>query len=245
MQTNKTTLVEFIAKANAIHKNFYTYDKAIYINSKIKLTITCPVHGDFEQIPNSHLRGVKCPSCAIKQRSEKRKTPIQNFISQAEVKHNYFYTYTKVNYVNSHTKITITCPTHGDFLQAPYQHLAGNGCKQCAYTNNTFTWEGWETSGLKSSNFTGFKTYIIECWNDTERFIKIGKTFTSIALRYSGTIKLPYHWKVLDVYEGDAEYISALEVSLHNSHISLKYTPALPFKGSANECFSSYLPQKD
>ncbi len=29
------------------------------------MTITCRVHGDFRQIPNSHLRGRGCPKCGI------------------------------------------------------------------------------------------------------------------------------------------------------------------------------------
>jgi hypothetical protein len=33
--------------------------------------------------------------------------------------------------VNSHTKINITCPEHGEFPQTPNSHLNGNGCPSC------------------------------------------------------------------------------------------------------------------
>lgn len=49
------TIDEFIDKANKKHQFKYNYDKAKYIKSDIKLTITCPIHGDFEQTPKNHL----------------------------------------------------------------------------------------------------------------------------------------------------------------------------------------------
>lgn len=57
-------LETFIQKANLIHSNRYNYNKCTYINARTKVIITCPIHGDFEQTPDHHLRGVGCPSCA-------------------------------------------------------------------------------------------------------------------------------------------------------------------------------------
>ena len=59
------TQKEFEEKANKIHNNWYSYKKVVYINAHIKVIITCPKHGDFEQIPNKHLIGQGCPQCAI------------------------------------------------------------------------------------------------------------------------------------------------------------------------------------
>jgi len=54
----------FIQKANAVHPlNKCSYGKIIYINNKTKVTITCLIHGDFEQTPNHHLKGQGCPKC--------------------------------------------------------------------------------------------------------------------------------------------------------------------------------------
>lgn len=42
------------------------------------------------------------------------------------------YNYSKVDYVNNHTKICIICPEHGEFYQIPSAHLSGQGCPKCA-----------------------------------------------------------------------------------------------------------------
>lgn len=54
----------FKIEAAKIHNNFYIYDKVIYKNAHDKVIITCPIHGDFEQSPNAHLRGQGCPKCS-------------------------------------------------------------------------------------------------------------------------------------------------------------------------------------
>lgn len=46
-----------------MENNYYDYSKVNYKNSIIKVCITCPKHGDFWQIPKSHLRGNGCPKC--------------------------------------------------------------------------------------------------------------------------------------------------------------------------------------
>lgn len=59
------TTDEFVCKASTVHSSYYTYNKTIYgRNSKDKVIITCPKHGDFEQAANSHLQGSGCISCA-------------------------------------------------------------------------------------------------------------------------------------------------------------------------------------
>jgi very-short-patch-repair endonuclease len=59
----RKTQEEFIEECKLIHDNKYKYDKTIYILDKIKIIINCPEHGDFEQTPNHHKKGVGCPSC--------------------------------------------------------------------------------------------------------------------------------------------------------------------------------------
>ena len=59
----KLTTEEFIAKAKAVHGDRYDYSKVEYVNSKTKLCIICPKHGDFWQLPSNHLRGHGCVKC--------------------------------------------------------------------------------------------------------------------------------------------------------------------------------------
>ncbi len=54
------------------------------------------------------------------------------FIKELEIVHNFKYDYSKVNYIDSKTKINIICRIHGEFLQIPSLHLSGHGCRKCA-----------------------------------------------------------------------------------------------------------------
>lgn len=54
----------FVNTANKIHNNKYKYDIKTYKNSNKKTKITCPKHGDFWQLPESHIRnGNGCSKC--------------------------------------------------------------------------------------------------------------------------------------------------------------------------------------
>ena len=131
----KLTTQDFISKAKEKHNNFFTYDKAFYKNTKTKLIITCPKHGDFKQTPDAHLRGQGCPACgSLKNKSHQSKSAL-TFINEAQIVHNNLYDYSKTVYVNCMTPVIITCPKHGDFKQIPNNHLRGAGCKKCANTN--------------------------------------------------------------------------------------------------------------
>lgn len=57
----------------------------------------------------------------------------QEFIATANNIHNNKYQYNKVIYINTHTKVIINCPTHGEFLKTPVKHISEkSGCQQCA-----------------------------------------------------------------------------------------------------------------
>lgn len=73
---NSYTLNDFIKKATFIHKNKYDYSKVVYVDSKTKVTIICPVHGEFTQIPADHLRNRGCVLC--KPITHSRSSAIEN-----------------------------------------------------------------------------------------------------------------------------------------------------------------------
>jgi len=134
--TKKYTTETFIKKANQIHNSSYTYDKVQYINNKSKVIITCPVHGDFEQRPDDHLKGRGCDVCGGTHGGS-----TSSFIEKANTIHGNLYSYDKVNYIKNNLKVIITCPLHGDFEQKPNGHLLGYGCPKCLYKNETLTGE--------------------------------------------------------------------------------------------------------
>lgn len=75
----KTTREEYIDKALKIHPKGYTYSEFIYINAHTPAIITCDIHGNFEQIPNVHLRGSGCKKCSNSNVS-KPEIQVQNFV---------------------------------------------------------------------------------------------------------------------------------------------------------------------
>ena len=122
---------EFVEKAKKKHGDKYDYSRSKYVGSKKKLTIICPVHGEFEQSPNCHLKGQGCPKCG-KERIKNSGTNFrESFVMKAHKKHNKKYDYSKVDYKNSTTPVIIICPTHGEFEQKPVDHLR-YGCISCS-----------------------------------------------------------------------------------------------------------------
>ena len=61
-----------------------------------------------------------------------KKITREEFIKRSIEVHGNKYDYSKVEYVNSTTKVCIVCPIHGEFWQRPYSHLTGYGCDKCA-----------------------------------------------------------------------------------------------------------------
>lgn len=91
----------------------------------------------------------------------KRKTTEQ-FIEDARKVHGNKYDYRGVEYINNQTKVTITCPEHGDFTQQPNNHLQGNGCVKCVKNILKSTEEFIRASldvhrGLYNYNKTSYK----------------------------------------------------------------------------------------
>ena len=134
-KTKQDSVSIFIEKARNIHGDRYDYSKVNYVNQRTKVTIICKEHGEFEQIPYHHINGHGCPKCTANKNGISKRLTIEHFINKANQVHNNYYNYSKVNYINSFTKVLITCPIHGDFEQTPSSHLSGRGCPKCKRSN--------------------------------------------------------------------------------------------------------------
>jgi hypothetical protein len=132
----------FIKKANERHNNAYDYSKVEYINATTKVCIICPKHGEFWMTPQNHLKRKGCPKCS----HEKSKKSAEQFINDARKVHGDKYDYSKVEYVDAHTKICIICPEHGEFWQTPNSHLNGCGCSICSHRSYVYTRDEWITN---------------------------------------------------------------------------------------------------
>lgn len=167
------------------------------------------------------------------------------FINKANKIHNNKYYYTNTQFINSKSKIKIICPEHGEFLQKANHHISGHGCQKCAtilghkkinITRSNWTLKGWIESSKKSKGFSGFKCYIIKCWNEDEEFYKIGRTFQDINRRFHSKYSMPYNYEILKVYENTPKIIYSLEIALKRKNKYNKYTPKINF-GGKDECY--------
>jgi hypothetical protein len=61
--TKKKNTKSFIEDCITKRGDKYNYSLVSYINSKTKVDIICLEHGNFKQMPHSHLSGVGCPKC--------------------------------------------------------------------------------------------------------------------------------------------------------------------------------------
>jgi len=118
---------EFIKRASNIHQGKYDYSKTVYVRNIEKITIICPHHGEFQQLAGSHLSGNGCWKCVVTYPLSK-----EQFIQVAIEKHGDQYDYSKIEYVNTTTHVTIICSTHGEFTRTPSVHLSSDyGCPKC------------------------------------------------------------------------------------------------------------------
>lgn len=211
----KLTQEQFIQRADEIHNHQYDYSKVEYNKMDNKVIIICPIHGEFKITPRAVLHGHQgCKQCGvIKSSSEKRKTT-EEFINEATTIHGGNYIYDKTIYINSYTKIIITCPKHGDFYQAPTNHIQGQGCPKCGNERLIIN-SGGRVKGVQptpspiskpsrtSKNIGKYNNdwfnqfpdnrllpaqiYCVEFKHKTDHFLKIGITTQTIKQRFART----------------------------------------------------------
>ena len=133
----KMTKEQFLEKANSIHNNKFEYDLTNFNGTSSKINIKCLKHGWFEQSVRNHLMGQGCKECGNEIKREKMVILFDDFIKRANIKHNNKYDYSKVNYINNKSLITIICPIHGEFQQRVDEHLKGKGCAKCVGRNRS------------------------------------------------------------------------------------------------------------
>lgn len=128
----RLTNQEFIAKANKLHGGKYDYSKVVYTVSAAKITVICPLHGDFDVTANNHVSQSNlcgCPTCG-----GTKKVTKAEFLQKARDVHGDKYTYQEVAYKGTQVAVEIRCPEHGSFWQTPTRHMQGRGCHKCGGT---------------------------------------------------------------------------------------------------------------
>lgn len=117
------TTESFIKEAKEVWGDLYDYSKVEYKNRDHRITVICPVHGEFQVYAREHLDGKGCPKC------EKGK----KFISKLKTKFGDKFGLEKFVYQSSTTPVTLVCPKHGEFSKLPNSILSSIfGCPECA-----------------------------------------------------------------------------------------------------------------
>ena len=166
----KLTTKEFIEKAKEKYGNKFSYEKVNYIGADTRVIITCREHGDFETTPTIHLnKNGKggCSECRKESIKKLQSSNTEEFIRKSKEKFGNKFSYDKVNYINNHTEVIVTCRKHGDFKVTPQVHLKAHGsggCKECKKER---------TSELKSSNTEEFIRKSKEKFGDKFSYDKV------------------------------------------------------------------------
>ena len=123
---------EFIRRARAVHGDRYDYSRTVFTRITDNVEIICPKHGSFWQKASNHIaKHYGCPKCKGEKNAERCKLTTEKFVEKSKEKHGDKYDYSKVNYINQCTPVTIICPIHGEFKQSPNNHMRGEGCYKC------------------------------------------------------------------------------------------------------------------
>lgn len=127
----------FIKQFKKTHGDFYDYSLVEYINQRTPVKIICPNHGIFEHDIHNHIKGHGCKECYLE---KNRRVYFKNFIEDSNQIHDYKYDYSKVEYINNYTKVSIICKTHGVFKMTPRAHTyEKRGCRKCNMVVDTET----------------------------------------------------------------------------------------------------------
>lgn len=251
---NKTK--EFIRRSKILNGDKYDYSETKFTRHGDKINIICKKHGLFTQVASCHLKGSGCRKCHRDYRRRfmvekiSRKKTKNDWINEFNNKHNNAYDYSLLpEKFQAKDKIKIICRKHDMIFETIAKtHRTGTYCRQCSIDKNKgkrrqselYVWSHskWQKMGEQSKKFSSFKVYLLELYNNEERFFKIGKTYQSTKARFYKKI-MPYEWRVLKIIQSDQDgiFISKLEKMLQNKNKKYKYNPKIEFDGDT-ECFS-------
>lgn len=205
---------EFVKRAKDAHGDRYDYHEEDYTYIKEKTRVTCREHGDWWINGIHHTRGVGCAKCA----GVVLKTNEQ-FIEEAMKVHGDKYDYSKTFYTLNRNKVTIVCPTHGEFKQVASSHLRGSGCSACANT------------GFDQTKVGSF--YVME----SPSMIKVGITNRNVEIRRKEVSRnSPEEFKVILDLGLDGWQCRELETSMLQWLCKSASKTTYLFEGSS-ECF--------
>jgi len=132
----KYNLKQIKVKCINIHGEKYSYDDVLdYKGITEPIIIECKKHKyKFKTTFFKHIQSKDggCKKCHYETNQTKLSSTTSDFVEKSKKIHGNKYDYSKVNYVNNHTKVIIECNKHGTFEQTPLGHITNKqGCPGC------------------------------------------------------------------------------------------------------------------
>lgn len=186
---------DFVFRSVGIHGGKYDYSQTEYVNNMSKVKIVCPEHGVFEQIPASHLRGNGCDMCG-----GSATFTTEDFVRKSREKHGDAYDYSRVTYINAHTKVDIVCHKHGVFKQEANSHMRGIGCPSCS------------TGGFNPDK-PAFVYFLLD--TETHSRVKIGVSNSPDRRLQELKSRTPFTLERIDLFETPSEITLQIEALCH------------------------------
>jgi hypothetical protein len=164
-----------------------------------------------------------------------RKTKEQ-FVETSLSIHGNKYDYSKVEYKSNKDKVCIICPTHGEFMQTPNDHIGGHNCRKCSEENHTNY--NMKDSLLEENRSKPLDLYVINLTSDNESFIKVGISKEVKKRHINIKTKSGYTVSSILIFPCTVEEGTTIERNILSSFREHhRYIPAVKFPGY-KECLN-------
>lgn len=240
MSTKRLTNDDFISRCYTLYGQAYSYEKTQYKNNRSNVTVTCLEHGDFTKNARALLQGSGCKECNTKWKEylDRRRFTTDEFIQKSIDLHEGFYSYDNVEYLNSRTNVTITCPIHGNFEQKAGAHLEGYGCKKCGDLKHG-DYRPWFISTYfdKFPDKRDIPAILYLLYSEEEDFYKVGIT-TKENVTERTKYMAHYNFEVISQVKDTMYNVSVAEQQILSETES--YKPKYRF-GGYSECIKNFV----
>lgn len=231
----KLTQEEFLNLARSIHGDAFDYTYSIYSGRRANIVVKCnSCQVTYETWCHRHLSGFGCRSKECRYISR----TLEQFTKEAAKVHNKKFSYENIISLDCVNKISIICPTHGEFFQTVAGHLSGKGCLKCKNDNQSWTTEIFiqkakEIHGDKydysKSTYTGSQSKIIIICEKHGEFSPrpsdhiLGKSICrtcALEKRFGHIFKIGEIYKSYRKYYKRVRYLTSLEYKKHKDKIN-------------------------
>ena len=128
------TTEEFIQRGKEHFGDTYDYSKTEYINKRSPVTIICPVHGEFTQRAQEHLKGHGCNKCKFDDKSKNQLLSKEEWLER--IKDFPLLTFKSLDFdLGYHSHVDFVCSLHGEFKSSLGSlQKSKYVCPNCAYS---------------------------------------------------------------------------------------------------------------